>query len=294
MSEFFEQIIPKNNQKDFFKSEKEQETFCLHDLESLTQNFRQINFLNSLEDLKKNWKLEVDVHLKGSRDEQTTKTVSSTKQAFEEFKEGQSILFNDVNRQGPELEKWLEEIKEKLKLSSHTFSRCLVYATPKGGGNASHFDQNINFVIQLSGEKTWWTAPNTSVSNPMHRHVLNQPIDPELEGYLKKDIPINFPENSQKFDLKPGSLLYVPPGVWHKTTASSDAVSLNFTFSVPTLSDLILIALRGRLMGSEVWREHARDLKNPDQIEKIDFLIQHLASDMQTWSAEELLSALEN
>jgi 50S ribosomal protein L16 3-hydroxylase len=293
MSDLFNQLLTPDKQTEFFDAFGNKEVFCTHGLSKLNTGFKKISFLESFDQLIKKWKFEVDVHLADSRDEHTTKTLSSTNDALKEFKKGQSLLFNDVNRQEPSLEDWLEDIRLNLKLSAHSFSRCLVYATPKGGGNAPHFDQNINFILQLSGEKTWWTAPNESVTNPVHRHVIGQQADPELESYSASPMPTSFPKNASRFDLKAGSLLYVPPGVWHKTEAQTDAVSLNFTFSPATLIDLVTIALRGRLSGSEIWREQATDLDKPEQIEKLSFLIQHLAEDMQTWSAKDLLNALE-
>ncbi|MFT5354998.1 MAG: 50S ribosomal protein L16 3-hydroxylase [Polyangiales bacterium] len=293
MQNLFDQLIPSSQRKAFLNSFEKNKVLCIHDLKSLNKTFQSIPFLESFDHLISTWRFDVDVHLADLRDEQKTKTRSSAEEALIDFRRGQSLLFNDVNKQEPALENWLEDTRKSLKLSAHTFSRCLVYATPKDGGNAPHFDQNINFVLQLSGEKTWWAAENDSVINPLHRHVIGQEIHPELESYMKAPMPESFPEQSERFDLKPGSLLFVPPGVWHKTKASSDAVSLNFTFSPPSLLDLVTLALRGRLTRSEVWREQAVDLENPEQIEKLDFLIQHLAGDMQTWSARDLLGALE-
>jgi 50S ribosomal protein L16 3-hydroxylase len=58
-----------------------------------------------------------------------------------------------------------------------TYVRNLVYATPAGKGNAPHFDQNFNFVLQLEGTKKWWLAKNKTINNPMTRHVIGQPTD---------------------------------------------------------------------------------------------------------------------
>lgn len=294
MNTLFNKIISAQNQTSFADAFTNNKVFCTHKLHDLVEDFEKIDFLGSIESLIEKWQFEVDIHLSESRDEHTTKTINKAAEAFKAFGQGQSLLFNDVNRQAPTLNPWLEDIRSALKLSTQTFSRCLVYLTPKDGGNAPHFDQNLNFVLQLRGEKTWWTAANTSVKNPVHRHVIGQETDPELESYSEEPMPSLFPRDAERFDLKPGSLIYVPPGIWHKTLASSDALSLNFTFTIPSLVDLISLAVRGRLTSSEIWREHALDLSHPDQIEKLDFLIQHLAADMQTWSAKDLVAVLED
>lgn len=97
----------------------------------------------------------------------------------------------------------------------------MVYATPDGKGTAAHFDQNINFVLQLQGTKTWWLAPNTHVENPTQRFTIGQPLDPELASYVEREMPSEMPGllegNCLKVVLRPGSMLFVPRGYWHRT-----------------------------------------------------------------------------
>lgn len=263
------------------------EPFCVH---GLSEDLKELFSLPILESFE-SWKGSVDVHLPDVRDEMSSKSVS-TQEALAYFQKGQSILFNDVNNEYTDLNIWLETIRKELKLSAHTFSRSLIYGTPAGGGNAPHFDQNINFVIQVHGEKKWWIAQNDSVVNPLGRHVIGEAVDPELESY-SNPMPDEFPENKAiEYTLKPGSVLFVPRGTWHKTEAVTDALSLNFTFSAPAWIDLVMTAVRGRLLQSEHWRETAKDFKNSESLEKLDFLLQNLASDSANYRAEDILNVL--
>ena len=267
------------------------EHFCVHGLDEELAELFSLPILKSFESLKEVWTREVDVHLPDVRDEVSSLSVD-VNEAFEHFKKGQSVLFNDVNNEYGELNIWLEKIRENLKISAHTFSRCLVYGTPEGGGNAPHFDQNINFVIQVHGEKKWWVSKNTESINPLSRHVIGEATDSELQSY-SKPMPEEFDyEQASEYTLKPGSVLFVPRGAWHKTTALTDAMSLNFTFTAPTWLELVMTAVRGRLMQSEHWRETARDFKNPEAIDKLNFLLENLAEDAAHWRAEDLLRAL--
>jgi len=138
-----------------------------------------------------------------------------------------------------------------------TYSRSLIYAIKVGEGTAPHFDQNINFVVQISGKKKWWIAPNTSVENPMTRYTIGTQADPELDSYLDDELPTEFPKEAMEFTLVPGSVLFLPRGAWHKTEATEDALSLNFTYSAPTWIDMLQAALRGRLAMSPYWRQTA-------------------------------------
>jgi 50S ribosomal protein L16 3-hydroxylase len=115
----------------------------------------------------------------------------------------------------------------------------MVYATPDGKGTAAHFDQNINFVLQLQGNKKWWLAPNLNVENPTQRYTIGQDLDHELASYSDPEMPSQMPtEDCREILLKPGSMLFVPRGYWHSTEAEGEALALNFTFSQPTWVDL--------------------------------------------------------
>jgi len=184
---------------------------------------------------------------------------------------------------------WLEAIRANLGLSALTENRCLVYATPAGTGTATHFDQNVNFVLQVHGTKRWWLAPNTNVTRPMTRHRLGQPIDPELESYARLPMPGGMPDDRTEIVLEPGSLLFVPRGTWHATEASTDALSLNFTFSAPTWLDVLGAALRGRLAQSSDWREAAAPL----EVATFEALLRELAEDAAHWNASDILAVTE-
>ena len=181
-----------------------------------------------------------------------------------------------------------------------TVARCLVYATPDGQGTTAHFDQNINFVLQLQGTKRWSLAPNVSVENPTQRHTLHQPLDPELASYLDAEMPTSAPAaTGTEMILTPGSMLFVPRGYWHSTEAEGEALALNFTFSQPTWVDLLMLALRSRLTLSPAWRELADGVHSRDEItriranEKFDLLLQDLVHDLPNWRAEDILAATE-
>lgn len=200
-----------------------------------------------------------------------------------------ALLFNEVQLHIPELVPWLAAIRADLDLSALTQQRSLVYATPAGIGTAAHFDQNVNFVLQVHGTKTWSLAPNDNVERPMTRHTIGLPVDPELQSYANLPMPAEMPEGRIEIVLEPGSLLFVPRGVWHATRATTDALALNFTFSAPTWIDLLTAALRGRLALSPEWRETAA----PQSAATFEALLRELASDAESWTAVDILAATE-
>ena len=102
-------------------------------------------------------------------------------------------------------------------------------------------------------------------------------------------MPERMPADSRSIVLEPGSLLFVPRGVWHSTHASSDALSLNFTYSAPTWIDLLMAALRSRLAQASEWRETAI----PASAHELDALLRELADDVPHWNASDILAATE-
>ncbi|MBH48334.1 MAG: hypothetical protein CME71_09225 [Halobacteriovorax sp.] len=253
--------------------------------------------LNSLEGLIASWPSTVNAYQDGTADEVNSITVSA-KEASNLFSQKKSgLYFDDPNRFDPLIEQMLQELRIDLGLSNLTYARSLIYVIAKGKGTAAHFDQNINFVIQVTGSKKWWIATNKSVKNPLVRHTLGHPVDPELESY-SGIFPESMPEDATEYILKPGSVLFLPRGCWHKTEALSDAISLNFTYSAPSWLDLISAAIRSRLVHSEAWRETADFVNDPElaphAVDKFDQLLSELALDAATWKASDILSATES
>ena len=244
-------------------------------------------FLNSLESLLGHWSPSIQVHLPDLRDESSSLD-TDTESAMTFYDQGMGLLFNDAQLLSPMLEDWLQDLRKVIGVSLLTYGRNLIYATPHGQGTAAHFDQNINFVLQLKGIKRWKIATNRHLLNPMTRHTIGQPVDPEMLTYLETPMPTRMPQDAESFELRPGSLLYVPRGSWHSTEAEGDALALNFTFTAPTWIDLLTAALRGRLITSPEWRETA-DLSE----DKFNALLRALIQDVPEWRAKDILAATE-
>lgn len=260
----------------------------VHGLSKDIQEITDLYFLKSLDSMLTSWPDKIQAHLPDVRDEASSIDVNAT-DARKLFENGMGLLFNEVQTISPLLDEYLQLIRNNIGLSAMTISRCLVYATPDGKGTAPHFDQNINFVLQIHGTKKWQIAPNTDVINPLTRHTMGLMPDPEMTSYLEKPLPETMPENTQSFELSPGSLLYVPRGYWHSTEADGDALALNFTFTPPTWIDLLTAALRGRLALSPEWRETA----NPSLDNRFQELLDELKTDLPHWRASDILSATD-
>lgn len=291
-------LLPPRSGLDALKHLESGEPLLVKGTKTSFSAFTRLPLLQSLEALLKHWPDQVQAHLPKVADEASAIDVSPA-EARKLFENGMGLMFERAQKVAPELGLWLEAIRKDLGLSALTESRCLLYATPKGKGTAPHFDQNVNFVLQLHGTKKWWLAPNRHVENPLSRHTMGLPTDPELQTYLERPMPTKMPSGIEPITLEPGSLLFVPRGTWHWTEAESDALSLNFTYSAPTWLDLLTAALRSRLALSPEWRETAQGVSSSSKAqretarEKFDSLLTELTHDLPNWAADDILGATE-
>jgi 50S ribosomal protein L16 3-hydroxylase len=283
-----EALIHPHSLTEFLSNYEGNEPFVVHGPKNFMKAVTELPFLASLEELLKVWPSPIQAHLPDVRDESSS-IDTNTKDALKLFHNGMGLLFNEAHVLSPVLSHWLQDIRKDLGLSAITYGRCLIYATPDGKGTAPHFDQNINFVLQIHGTKKWKMAPNLHVANPMTRHTMGQEVDPELMSYLEAPMPESMPEDAETIELRPGSLLFVPRGYWHSTEAEGDALALNFTFTAPTWIDLFTAAIRSRLSQSPEWRETA-DLNE----RKFDHLLGSLIDDLPHWRAADILGATES
>lgn len=253
-------------------------------------------FLESLEKLLQSWPYPVQAHLPKVADEASAIDVSIT-DAFKLFENKIGLMFDHAERVSLELATWLEAIRLDLGVSALTQSRCLLYATPDGKGTSPHFDQNANFVLQLHGTKKWWLAPNGNVLNPLSRHTMGLPVDPELQTYAQMPMPTKMLPDAVSIVLTPGSLLFVPNSMWHSTLAEGDALSLNFTFHPPAWLDLFTSALRGRLALSPEWRATGYGVTDPLRYDAVlvefDRLLAGLTESLRGLKAADILAATE-
>jgi 50S ribosomal protein L16 3-hydroxylase len=296
MEKVIESLFSPLTRDDFISAYRESRPIAAHHDIDKFKELTSLKYLSSFTSLLESWPTTVNAYSPGIPDE-VNSTKVSTKEAEKLFQQGSGLFFDDPNKYEEVLGKVLEGLRQDLGLSNLTYSRSLIYAIPKGKGTAPHFDQNINFVLQISGTKKWWVAKNTAVENPMTRYTIGTNPDAELDSYLDEDLPTAFPEDFTEHELRPGSVLFLPRGTWHKTEATEHAVSLNFTFSAPTWIDILQTALRSRLSQSSFWRGTANfttDVElHTEAISMFDTLLDQLKQDVPSWQARDILRALE-
>ncbi len=222
--------------------------------------------------------------------------------ALKAFNNSMTLVFDAMQTQNALIAQTLKNIREDLGLvtggeeNNLCIARSIAYATPAGAGTRLHFDANANFIIQISGSKTWMLAANNSVSNPTERFTTGALEMPAaLEKQCHAPLIDDLPEDSIEFLMEAGSVLYVPRGYWHATTADEDSLSLNFTFSQPTWADVFTKSLQEYLLSLPDWRELADGLEAQDEerkalaVKKFTELFKKISTELPELNAKQLL-----
>jgi len=178
--------------------------------------------------------------------------------ASEYYNLGATLELDFAERFFPPLKKVIQYLADSLALPKAALGKAILYFSPGGGGLPAHFDAYYNFVFQMVGTKTWYLLDNQQATRPtVHYELHEYPHMPaQLKSYWQGEAPKNYLAVSQNEVLAPGSVLYLPRGVWHQTEAGELSVSLNITYSIPTVLEVVLAHIKQDLVRHEVMREN--------------------------------------
>jgi 50S ribosomal protein L16 3-hydroxylase len=257
--------------------------------------------LQNLENILAERKTEVRACLPDFEDEYSSILVRPA-DAIKTYRNGMSLVLESMQSQHPLIQSMLENLKMELGLptageTNLCKAKSMAYAACTGSRTRLHFDANVNFVIQLQGKKLWHLAENHSVDNPTERFTTGAPEIPlALEKQCHAPLIDELPHDATEYLMEPGCVLFVPRGYWHATETIEDSLSLNFTFSQPTWSEVFAKSLQEFLFQSPEWRELADGIESPDPKrrelanERLNKLMQQLSKELPSLTAKQLLS----
>lgn len=134
-----------------------------------------------------------------------------------------TLLVQAVDHHMPEVAELLSQFRF---IPSWRIDDVMVSFANTGGGVGPHFDQYDVFLIQGRGRRRWRVGQQCSDSTPLKAHEDLKLLE-------------NFDEQAV-YDLEPGDILYVPPGVAHDGIAlDDDCMTLSIGFRAPSRADLI-------------------------------------------------------
>jgi hypothetical protein len=130
----------------------------------------------------------------------------------------------------------------------------------KDSGVPMHMDRSCVIVLQCEGSKRWlyserphlpWPAGTVAFAADGQPHYTDHDPSPWAEAACAAPGEVELRE----IVLSPGDVLILPAGALHSTSATSEySISISFLFTPATFPDLLLAALRERLLASPAQR----------------------------------------
>jgi len=171
------------------------------------------------------------------------------------FNMGLTVYLDNIQPCLPKSPLVLQALERNLGIPPGT-ARIGAFASPPGDGAACHYDTEDVISIQLTGSKAFHVAPVEEV-----RYPVGMQYSPGSAPYtdLYPQVAGRFPEwKDAKFEcveMRPGSVLFMPRGTWHRTEADEPSLSITIALRPPSAAELILENLRWLLLQDAAWRK---------------------------------------
>lgn len=206
---------------------------------------------------------------------------------------GLSIYLPDIEPYLLGATEFLRELEKSLGLGEGE-ARITAWASPGSEGIACHFDAEEVFSVQLQGVKRFYVAEKKALVSPVGMQFAPH-NPPYLDLYPQ--VPNGFPD-PENFEfteivMNPGSVLFMPRGIWHRTEADQDSLSLSVALCPKSPIDRLLQELRNLLLQDPDWRRplYGKPSNTKTQANKI---IKKLPKIVKMLRGEDLLSRKEN
>ncbi len=216
---------------------------------------------------------------------------------FEEL--GLSVGFTKMEDLLPGAKEWLREIEADLGMP-RGMTTMAAFVNAPGSGLSVHCDRQEQIAIHVRGPKSFRVKPHES-RYPKMQHVPGHTAPPEWLAQSDDLITqSHLGEDAEHIELRPGSILYTPRGLYHETMAGDDiAMTVVLAFQNPTPAELLASYLERTLLQSEEWRRPldlawSRDpARSGDARARMQALIAGLAPKLEALSPEHLFHSAE-
>ncbi|WLD56631.1 cupin domain-containing protein [Salinispirillum sp. LH 10-3-1] len=127
-----------------------------------------------------------------------------------------TLLVQAVDQWVPEVKVLLEEFSS---LPSWRLDDIMISFAPQGGSVGPHFDQYDVFLVQVEGDRHWDIGQMCD-----HTTALHPDSDLKIITELAR---------TDGWDLNPGDVLYLPPGLAHHGVALNNCLTYSVGFRAP-------------------------------------------------------------
>lgn len=168
---------------------------------------------------------------------------------------GLSVYLTDVGPYFADIAAMVRKLEFELGVNEGC-ARAGVFASPTSGGISCHYDSVDVFSIQLRGTKKFDLAPVKELRHPWGFQYItgSRPID-DLYPQASDGFPSWENVEFQTVEMRPGTVLFMPRGTWHRTEAEGDSIAVSIGMEPPSAAECVLEQLRLLLLQDPDWRK---------------------------------------
>jgi ribosomal protein L16 Arg81 hydroxylase len=205
------------------------------------------SFVKAITDLPETGKLQLRVGYTAADDTGTAHGFLGGLEALEHFDRGATICATSLEHAEPRVRRFRDILAAQWPTPDPLIVNC--YYSPEGQGFGTHFDPQSVWVMQIEGRKRWFYSTERAVAFPNDGATameLRRTGSPLLAAA----------ESMQEVELRPGDMLYLPPGTWHRAEAQGYSLALSVSQLTQGTRRLVSRALRNRMLDRVEWRRH--------------------------------------
>ncbi len=184
------------------------------------------------------------------------------------------------------------QLESELGLHEGSISLS-AFAAARDNGLPRHYDAAELVSIQLVGGKRFHYAPVSQIEWPCgNQYAPNAAPFDELYPQAGGGFPDPGDATFMTAEMRPGSVLFVPRGFWHYTSASENSLSVSIAISAPPALRSLLDQLRCLLLQDPRWRRPLyQGAGREDALRRATELIASLPAITARVTANDLLDA---
>lgn len=177
------------------------------------------------------------------------------------FAAGQTVVIDDIDALLPPARALCVLAKAGLGHVGTTTVNC--YLSPDGGGYGLHFDQHSVLLLQLSGAKLWHYGEEPAIESP-DEHWADLSDDARFRPSWATTVTPPRESDLETCLLRPGGVLYLPSGTWHRGRAQGHSLAFTLTFGPARFGRILQSLLAQRLRDDASLRQYVPLRSEPD------------------------------
>ena len=167
---------------------------------------------------------------------------------------GLSLYLPDLDACVPGTAEFLRALERELEATPGV-ARIGAFAAAEHNGVTTHYDAEEVISVQLEGEKRFFIAPMNEISYPYGMqfgpgYEAYDDLYPQMDG----GIPRVDDGDLECIEMRPGSVLFMPRGTWHRTEAAEESLSVSIIVRQPAAVEAVSAHLRLALLRDAKWR----------------------------------------